>query len=165
MDASQDEGGGAGEGPRRRVLYGRRQGHALRAKPQGRMAELLPRVRLDLDALSDPLRPFPGCASLALEIGFGGGEHLAAQAKANPDRGFIGCEPFVNGVAKLLAAIEREGLTNIRVHPDDARDVLERLPAASLDAAYVLFPDPGPRRVTPSAASSAPRTSRCWRAR
>ena len=86
----------------------------------------------------------------ALEIGFGGGEHLAARAKAAPDIGFIGCEPFLNGVAKLLLAIieasEADNLRNIIVHDDDARDVLDALPDASLGTIYLLYPDPWPKK-------------------
>jgi len=105
---------------------------------------LLPRVGLpdgpiDLNAL------FPGLSGYVLEVGFGGGEHLTAQAKNHPDTGFIGCEPFENGVAKLLTQVSEHGLTNVRVRPDDARDVLERLPEASLSVMFVLFPDPWPK--------------------
>lgn len=80
-----------------------------------------------------------------LEIGFGGGEHLAAQAEANPDIGIIGAEPFVAGLAKLLGKIEVQGLTNIRLYPEDARDVLNALPDNSLGKIFILFPDPWPK--------------------
>jgi tRNA (guanine-N7-)-methyltransferase len=105
---------------------------------------LLPKIGVpggvvDLKAL------FPRAHTFAFEVGFGGGEHLAAQAKAHPDIGYIGCEPFVNGVAKLLTQIDDAKLANVRVHPDDARDVLPRLPSQSLSAVYVLFPDPWPK--------------------
>lgn len=95
-----------------------------------------------------PLEPgalFPGASALAFEVGFGGGEHLAAQARLHPQTGFIGCEPFENGVAKLLTQVRAQGLANVRVHPDDARDILERLPEASLSVMFVLFPDPWPK--------------------
>jgi len=82
---------------------------------------------------------------LVLEIGFGGGEHLVAQADAHPDARFIGVEPFLNGVASCLRHIEESGVTNIRLHQGDARDVIARLPDASLDLAYILFPDPWPK--------------------
>jgi tRNA (guanine-N7-)-methyltransferase len=78
--------------------------------------------------------------------GFGGAEHLIAQAKANPTVGLIGCEPFEEGVIKALGGIEAHGLDNVRVHPDDARDVLRWLPEASIDRAFVLFPDPWPKK-------------------
>ena len=81
-----------------------------------------------------------------LEIGFGGGEHLAAQAAKNPGAGFIGCEPFVNGVASLLAHIDNQKLTNIRIFPDDARFLLDTLPGASLDGCFVFYPDPWPKK-------------------
>jgi tRNA (guanine-N7-)-methyltransferase len=81
-----------------------------------------------------------------LEIGFGGGEHLAARASENPDVGFIGCEPFVNGVAKLLAAIEKQQLSNVRIRAGDARELIQAAPAASLSRIYVLYPDPWPKR-------------------
>jgi tRNA (guanine-N7-)-methyltransferase len=80
-----------------------------------------------------------------LEIGFGGGEHLAWQAAANPDVGIIGCEPFVNGVAKLLAEIEDRDLANVRIHDGDARDLLDLLAPASLDRVFLLYPDPWPK--------------------
>jgi tRNA (guanine-N7-)-methyltransferase len=85
-------------------------------------------------------------AAVWLEIGFGGGEHLCARARASPEIGFIGCEPFVNGVAKLLAVIDAEGLDNIRLWDADATVLLAQLPEACLDRVYLLFPDPWPKR-------------------
>ena len=112
------------------------------------LSELLPRVGFEVapGAPLDPLTLFhrPPRA-LWLEIGFGGGEHLAALAAAHPDVGFLGVEPFINGVAKLLRAIEAGPLVNVRILKDDARLLLEVLPAASLERAYVLFPDPWPK--------------------
>jgi tRNA (guanine-N7-)-methyltransferase len=98
-------------------------------------------------AATSPARGEAGdCAHpLILEIGFGGGEHLAAQAGAHPDARFIGVEPFLNGVASCLRHIEDSGATNIRLHHGDARDVLGRLPSASLYLVYILFPDPWPK--------------------
>jgi tRNA (guanine-N7-)-methyltransferase len=81
-----------------------------------------------------------------LEIGFGGGEHLAAAARAHPGIGFVGCEPFVNGVAKLLAVIAREQLPNIRIWNADATDLIGRLPSGCLGGVYLLYPDPWPKR-------------------
>jgi tRNA (guanine-N7-)-methyltransferase len=81
-----------------------------------------------------------------LEIGFGGGEHLIWQARANPDTGIIGCEVFEDGVVKVLSAIEEGGLRNIRLSTEDAREVLRRLPGASLNRVFVLFPDPWPKK-------------------
>ncbi len=112
------------------------------------MENLLPEVLVDLaGALDDPsglfaVRP----DDLRLEIGFGGGEHLAADAQAHPERGYFGCEPFVNGVAKLLVEIETRGLANIRVHPGDANDLIGALPAATLSGVCLLYPDPWPKR-------------------
>ncbi len=109
------------------------------------MREELPRLRIECgrEQSLDPCTLFDFLPRETwLEIGFGGGEHLAAQARANPQTGFIGCEPFINGVAKLLAAIEDEGLGNIRIYDDDARDVLETLADASISRVFLLFPDP-----------------------
>jgi len=139
----------------RRLLYGRNKGHKLRAGQAELVRTLLPRLRLrqsekDDWRLDDPAllfadQPEP-LAGLHLEVGFGGGEHLAFRAARDPRIGFIGCEPFVNGVAKLLAEIDRQGLTNIRIHDDDARDVIDRLPAGCLDRVFLLYPDPWPKR-------------------
>ncbi len=81
-----------------------------------------------------------------LEVGFGGGEHLAAQAKAHPTIGFIGCEPFVNGVARLLKTIEQENLKNIRIYSDDARLLMDCIEDSKISRAFVLFPDPWPKK-------------------
>ena len=81
-----------------------------------------------------------------LEIGFGAGEHLARQAKAHPEIGFLGCEPFVNGITTLLAEIESHDIQNVRVFPDDARLILPALPTASVGRCFILFPDPWPKR-------------------
>jgi tRNA (guanine-N7-)-methyltransferase len=109
---------------------------------------LLPRLAIDL--ASAPARePFSlfGCAVRAvwLEIGFGAGEHLAIQAQAHPDIGFIGCEVFENGVARLLGDIERRDLSNIRLYPDDARLLLATLAPAVIGRVFILFPDPWPK--------------------
>lgn len=96
---------------------------------------------IDLDAL------FPkAMRNYWLEIGFGGGEHLAAQAASHPSVGFIGCEPFINGVASLVARISEAGLANIRIFTDDARLLLDKLPDAAIGRAYLLFPDPWPKK-------------------
>jgi len=108
------------------------------------MRDLLPKlaVPMSVDHLAPASLFDPATKQVWLEIGFGGGEHLIAQAQANPDVGLIGCEPFINGVAKLLAEVDKKGLSNVRVHHNDARDVLERLEDASLDRVFLLFPDP-----------------------
>jgi tRNA (guanine-N7-)-methyltransferase len=112
------------------------------------MAALLPRLALALPQRG-PLDPFALFArrpqNLALEIGFGSGEHLAELAARHPEAGFIGCEVFENGIARLVARIERERLDNIRIFADDARLLLAALPPASLDRVFILFPDPWPK--------------------
>jgi tRNA (guanine-N7-)-methyltransferase len=117
------------------------------------MESLLPRLALELAAPAPaPLTSLfaHAPAAIGLEIGFGGGEHLVAQAAAHPDMGFIGCEPFVNGMAKALALIEAQGsvnrLANIRLHFGDASDLLAWLPPASLARIDLLYPDPWPKR-------------------
>jgi tRNA (guanine-N7-)-methyltransferase len=120
-------------------FYGRRSGKTLRRHHLQLMEEMLPAVRVDLND------PFPA-GEVWLEIGFGGGEHLAHQAASYPHINFIGAEPFRNGVAKLLAHIEDKALTNIRVHDDDVRYLLEKLPPASLTKILVLYPDPWPKK-------------------
>jgi tRNA (guanine-N7-)-methyltransferase len=129
-------------------LFGRRKGKALRPYQAGLMATLLPAIRVDIACgLGDPAALFPDRPDdLRLEIGFGGGEHLIETATRERDVGFIGCEPFVNGMAKLLARIEQRGLTNIRLHKGDAGDVIEWLPDASLARVYLFYPDPWPKR-------------------
>ena len=133
---------------RKRIFYGRRKGRALR-RARGQLLEtLLPQIRIELaDGGLDPAALFdPTIAGTWLEIGFGGGEHLAAQARANPAVGIIGCEPFINGTARLLGEIERDNIENIRIYPDDARDVIDALPDASIDRIFILFADPWPKR-------------------
>lgn len=110
------------------------------------MDRLLPQLRVkpaDLSAATPSM--FGEFSDLWLEIGFGGGEHLASDALAHPDVCYIGCEPFVNGVAKLLASIEANRTSNIRIHDGDALEVLEVLPPASLGRVTILYPDPWPK--------------------
>ncbi len=112
------------------------------------MADLLPRltVALPSDGRLDPRSLFDRpVAEVWLEVGFGAGEHLAAQACAHPDIGFIGCEPFVNGVASLLGVVAAERLENLRIHPDDARPLIDALDDATIGRLFVLFPDPWPK--------------------
>jgi tRNA (guanine-N7-)-methyltransferase len=123
---------------RRFQLYGRRKGKALRPHHTRLIAELLPQLAFAPERL-DPTRP------LRLEIGFGGGEHLAHQAELNRDTLFIGAEPFINGVAKLLALVEARKLGNVVIHADDVRALFERLPDQSLERIYLLYPDPWPK--------------------
>jgi tRNA (guanine-N7-)-methyltransferase len=131
-----------------RAFFGRRKGHPLRAHQAALYDTLLPRLALDLSAPPGNLHhlfPVP-VKTIRLEIGFGGAEHLIAQALAHPDTGFIGCEPFVNGMAKALAAIEHHGLRNIRLSAGDATHLIAWLPAASLSRIDILYPDPWPKR-------------------
>jgi tRNA (guanine-N7-)-methyltransferase len=111
--------------------------------------ELMPSLVVRLPS-TRPLNPqtlfCPRRASSWVEIGFGGGEHLAMQAAANPQVGLIGCEIFENGIAKLLTRIDRGRLENIRIFPDDARLLIQALLPASIDRVFILFPDPWPKR-------------------
>ncbi len=128
-----------------RRLYGRAQGHKLRKGQAALVEELLPKVSVPTDGPLDATRLFGNDRPMRLEIGFGGGEHLAAQATAHPDNGLIGCEPFLNGVVGALNHIRDGALGNVRLHMGDALEVIERLPDASLDTVYLLHPDPWPK--------------------
>ena len=120
--------------------FGRRRGRKPSPRQDRLKRELLPELSVDL---SRPFSPHQG--ETWIEIGFGGGEHLLWQAKANPTAGMIGCEPFEDGVVKVLDEIERGALSNIALHMGDARDVLRWLPDASIGRAFILFPDPWPK--------------------
>ena len=135
------------ETAREGAFFGRRKGKTLRAGHKGLMDHSLPALRVDLARCNDPAALFAARpAAIHLEIGFGGGEHLARRASEEPETGFIGCEGFINGVAKLLSLIAAERLDNIRIHDDDARFLIDRLPTASIDRVYLLYPDPWPKR-------------------
>ena len=151
------------EEARRRTLHGRRRGKKLRAGQQSLLDTLLPRLAVALpaepivtpdnevaesSAKIDLAQAFGGTLpadGVWLEVGFGAGEHLVWQAEHHPSVGLIGCEPYVNGVAKCLAHIERTGVSNVRLFTDDARFVMQALPPQSLSRAFVLFPDPWPK--------------------
>ena len=136
-----------------RNFYGRFKGKGLRKSQEAWLDE-------DLATLSpgkvswedDPehaaldLAGLFGDRDLWLEIGFGGGEHMIHQATQNPDVGFIGCEPYINGVAMLLGKIREAGAENIRIHPGDARDMFDVLPSESVSKAFLLYPDPWPKK-------------------
>lgn len=130
-----------------RRIYGRRQSHRIRPARKRLLEERLPELQLDVPADGSTIKLDALFSSASqrrwLEIGFGGGEHLAQQAAACPDVGLIGCEPYVNGVARLLSLIG--DADNVRVVIDDARLLLKALPAASLEKIFVLFPDPWPK--------------------
>jgi len=133
----------------RDAFYGRRKGRPLSARRAGLMATHFP--ALVLDVASPPPRslaelfPVP-VSEVRLEIGFGGGEHLIAEARAAPQSGFIGVEPFLNGMAHAVAAIVDGGLENVRLFGGDAALLLDWLPPGSLVAVDLLFPDPWPKR-------------------
>ena len=128
-----------------RRLYGRAKGHPLRTNAQRLVEELLPALAVPAEGALDAQRLFGDDRPLALEIGFGKGEHLAFQAARAPNVGFIGAEPYLNGVAGLLAEVETRGLSNVRIHQGDAIDVLERMADASLSTVWLLHPDPWPK--------------------
>jgi tRNA (guanine-N7-)-methyltransferase len=131
------------------AFFGRRKGYPLRTRQTELFDTLLPRLALNVGA------PAPNYLTtlfqtpvdeVRLEIGFGGGEHLISEAGNNPRTGFIGCEPFVNGMAKALTAIDDRKLVNIRLHHADAVELVEWLPAHSLARIDLLYPDPWPKR-------------------
>lgn len=137
-----------------RNLYGRRHGKSLRQGQRAllntRLVELTPkgvnreenpdREPIDLKAL------FPNAREIWLEIGFGGGEHMLAIAATHPEIGVIGCEVYINGVAMLLSHLERTGVSNVAIHPGDARDVMDVLPTGSVAQVFLLYPDPWPKK-------------------
>jgi tRNA (guanine-N7-)-methyltransferase len=132
-----------------RAFFGRRKGHALKPRQAALFDSLLPRVALDLTlaAPSDLKALFPPAVSqVRLEIGFGGAEHLIAQAMAEAHTGFIGADAFVNAIAKALAGIDAHKLANMRLHFGDAIELIDWLPAASLARIDLLYPDPWPKR-------------------
>lgn len=136
-------------GATRRLLFGRRRGRALRPGQKALIRDLLPQFALTIPVSGQlDSRALFGAqdGSIWLEIGFGGGEHLALQAEHHPEIGFIGCEVFENGIARLLAHIRRRGIENVRLFTDDARVLLGALPSASIERIFVLFPDPWPKR-------------------
>ena len=135
--------------PEDRAFFGRRKGHALRSHQAALFETLLPQLALDLDAPApdDPRMLFATpVEDVWLEIGFGGAEHLIAEASAHPGIGFIGCEPFINGMAKALAAIEAHRLVNVRLYHGDALALLDWLAPASVGRIDMMYPDPWPKR-------------------
>jgi len=120
--------------------YGRIKGRTLRAGRASLVEEALPGLTIDL---GEPLDL--GAREVWVELGFGGGEHLAAQAEAHPDVLILGAEPFVNGVASLVRHVTDRGVSNARLHPGDGRELLAALPDASAHRVFVLFPDPWPK--------------------
>lgn len=145
-DALADDGAAAhGQGS----FFGRRKGHKLRLHQADLIAHLLPDLALDIGspAQADLAELFdPKVADVRLEIGFGGGEHLIAEAQAFPDIGFIGCEPYVNGMAKILTQIEAGAVKNIRLYAGDAAELLAWAPPRSMARIDLIHPDPWPKR-------------------
>lgn len=137
--------------PRRatEAFYGRRKGKPLRDQQAERISHLLPSLKIDLEtpppARFSDLFEVP-VERVRLEIGFGGGEHLIHRATEQPTVGFIGVEPFVNSMAKLLASVEERGLNNVRLYDDDATQLLDWMPDACVDQIDLLYPDPWPKR-------------------
>lgn len=136
-----------------RNFYGRRRGKTLKSSQQTYLAEDLSELRLPGIEWDDnpernqvDLPGYFGDRPVWLEIGFGGGEHMVHQAAQNPDVGIIGCEPFVNGVAMLLGKIRKAGVENLAVHPGDVRELFDVLPDGSIDRAFLLYPDPWPKK-------------------
>lgn len=131
------------------AFFGRRHGKTMRAGVAGALEEQLPLYRLDLTqpAPADLTGLFRGkMTGVRLEIGFGGGEHILYEARRRPETGFIGVEPFVNGMAKLMTALADAPLPNLRIHDDDATQLLDWLPAESVDGIDLLYPDPWPKK-------------------
>jgi tRNA (guanine-N7-)-methyltransferase len=134
--------------PSARRVYGRRRGRPLRQGRRRLAGALLPRIAVNLpdEGPLDPLTLFAAGSEIWLEIGFGAGEHLAEQAARHPAIGFIGCEVFENGIARLLGDIASSDLGNVRIFADDARLLLDRLSPASIGRVFILFPDPWPKQ-------------------
>ncbi|ODT79061.1 MAG: tRNA (guanosine(46)-N7)-methyltransferase TrmB [Pelagibacterium sp. SCN 64-44] len=128
-----------------RAFFGRRAGKTLHGGQKALVEDLLPRLELKLADRIDPGALFPEARRIAIEIGYGGGEHLARKAREEPETGFIGCEVFTGGIGKMVQAVAAENLTNIRLFTDDALKLLMALPEASVDAVYLLYPDPWPK--------------------
>jgi tRNA (guanine-N7-)-methyltransferase len=126
-------------------LYGRSKGKRLRDEQAALVESLLPQISVPDEGIVSSQSLFGDARPLHFEIGFGGGEHLAYRADMLPDHGFIGCEPYLNGVAMALPQIRDGNLHNVRLHMGDALDVLRRVPDGSLSFVYLLHPDPWPK--------------------
>lgn len=148
-ETSQDSGQDPGQDASRR-LYGRRKGRPLRKRKSSLIDTLLPTLSIPVPQPGDRIDPYAlfgkPVDDVWLEVGFGSGHHLAWQAEHNRTVGLIGAEPFVNGVAGLMALVDQAALDNVRVLPDDARPLLDALPDASIGRAFVLFADPWPKK-------------------
>ncbi|MDO5659039.1 MAG: tRNA (guanosine(46)-N7)-methyltransferase TrmB [Paracoccus sp. (in: a-proteobacteria)] len=140
--------------PSHRNFYGRRHGKTLRKSQKGYLSEdlgdlrprgITPDENPDRRTI-DPAQVFGTASPLWLEVGFGGGEHMVAMAATYPQAHLVGCEPFINGVAMLLGKIRAAGVSNVSVHPGDARDLMDVLPEQSIERAFLNYPDPWPKR-------------------
>ena len=149
MTPPQNQAGGHA-----RNFYGRRIGKSLRPSQRRLLEDCLEhRLIPGVEPKSNPQRlpaDLSGCFSLGapiwLEVGFGSGENLARLASMHPEVGFIGCEPYINGVASLLSKLEAKGLSNVRIHPGDVRELFDVAPEDSVDRVFLLYPDPWPKR-------------------
>ena len=124
--------------------FGRLKSRPIKPRQAALMDSLLPSIRAPLDDF-DPLTLMPAAREVWLEVGFGGGEHMAAQAARSPDALILGAEPFLNGVASALRHVEEASLQNVRIHDGDVRELMARMPDACLTRVFVLFPDPWPK--------------------
>jgi tRNA (guanine-N7-)-methyltransferase len=137
------------QGRRQPSFFGRRKGHKLRPRQARLIEQVLPKLALDVAVPTPPrLTQLFSVAvtDVRLEIGFGGGEHLMAEARASESTGFIGCEPYLNGLAKILAQLDADPLANVRLFAGDAAELLDWMPAASLRRIDLIHPDPWPKR-------------------
>jgi tRNA (guanine-N7-)-methyltransferase len=129
-----------------RALYGRSRGKSLRAGQKDLLAEALPLFSIGMEDLTEGRAFVRTPREVWLEIGFGAGEHLIEQAKANPEVGIVGCDPFLNGIVAALAGLKREDISNVRLRRGDAQAVIETAPDAFFSRVFVLYPDPWPKR-------------------
>lgn len=128
-----------------RAFFGRRSGKKLHAGQQAVFDATLPALEIKLERRLDPRTLFSDASRIVVEIGYGGGEHLALEASRHPGTGYIGCEVFTGGIGKMVQAIAAQDLRNVRLFTDDALKLLLALPDASLDEVYLLYPDPWPK--------------------
>lgn len=128
-----------------RAFFGRRSGKTLHGGQKALVEDVLPQLEIKLEGPLDPRTLFPDAERITIEIGYGGGEHLARKAAEEPDTGFIGCEVFTGGIGKMVQAAAAADLRNVRLFTDDALKLLVQLPDASVDAVYLLYPDPWPK--------------------
>ncbi len=128
-----------------RAFFGRRSGKTLHPGQKAVVARFLPELEISLEGGVDPGALFPDSGRIVIEIGYGGGEHLARKAAEEPQTGFIGCEVFTGGIGKMVQAVNERTLANVRLFTDDALKLLLALPDASIDTVYLLYPDPWPK--------------------